>query len=341
VLLALLIGLLAGLGLALALERFDTRIRNRRAAEERFGLPVLAEIPAISRRRRKGVVTALYPISRAADAFRLLSVGIARWSPEKGHSSGNGKPAVRPPAPRTILVTSAEPREGKTTVAANLAAAYAEVGNKVLVLSCDLRRPAIHKVLGVADRPGLTEALAATNGRVKGDRHLADLEPYLEPSSVSSVSVLPSGVASDRPGELLGSGKMQRLIRGVEQMADVVVIDSAPLLVASDVAPLLPQADAVLLVARAGKTRGEIATRAAYLLQRLGAPVVGVALNDARGFSASFYRRRFYRPTRGRSKAAKKAVSQTSEKAGSNASATDPVEAEMTDKAVGDWSGSE
>ncbi|MEO8424768.1 MAG: hypothetical protein ABI595_12770 [Actinomycetota bacterium] len=148
VLLASLFGLLAGIALALVLERFDTRIRSSRSAEEAFGLPVLAEIPTIRRRRRRGdVVTEGYPLSRAAGAFRLLQVGLARWTSAKGSEGAT-----------TILVTSPEARDGKTTVAANLAVAYAQGGSRVLVVSCDLRRPAIHSAFGVSLEPGLTDA---------------------------------------------------------------------------------------------------------------------------------------------------------------------------------------
>ena len=129
--------------LALVLERFDTRIRSPAAAEDAFGLPVLAEVPAISRGRRGTIVTASHPSSRAADAFRLVGVG------DRAMDTGT----VRRRA-NTILVTSPEARDGKTTVAANLAVAYAQAGSRVLVVSCDLRRPAIHELFGVDEQPG-------------------------------------------------------------------------------------------------------------------------------------------------------------------------------------------
>lgn len=122
-LIAALIGLLAGLALALVLERFDTRIRSSNAAEEAFGVPVLAEVPAIIRRRRKGVVLASHPLSRAADAFRLVEAGTARWGPNESEADENGNHTAA-----TILITSPEARDGKTTVAANLAVAYAQGG---------------------------------------------------------------------------------------------------------------------------------------------------------------------------------------------------------------------
>jgi capsular exopolysaccharide synthesis family protein len=295
VLLALLVGLLAGLALALVVERFDTKIRTRQAAEDAFGLPVLAEIPAIPRRRRKMVVTASHPFSRAANAFRLVGLGTTRWASD-GQATGNGADAPRSPA-RTILVTSPEARDGKTTVAANLATAYAQTGSRVLVVSCDLRRPAIHEMFGVPDQPGLADILESANGDLESGAPL-DIASYLEPCSVVRVAVLPSGGTPERPGELLGSPKMQRFLERLKKITDVVVLDCAPLVVASDVVPLLPQVDGVVLVARARKTREALAGTTATLLERLGANNAGVVLNDARDFSIPLAKRRMYRPPR-------------------------------------------
>ena len=293
-----LLGLLAGVALALVLERFDSRIRSAVAAEKAFGLPVLAEVPAIARRRRDKVVTATHPYSRAADAFRLVGVGTARWS-ANGHTS-NAKPAAQ-----TILVTSPEARDGKTTVAANLAVAYAQAGSRVLVVSCDLRRPAIHESFGVAIQPGLTDALQSSNGNLDLKASL-DLAPYVEPCSIVRIGIVPSGVTPDHPGELLGSPMMQQFIERLKRVTDVVILDCAPLVVASDVVPLLPLADGVVLVARAGRTREELAGNAATLLERLGATNAGVVLNDAREFSIPLAKRRMYRPTRKMTKAARR-----------------------------------
>ena len=151
----------------------------------------------------------------------------------------------------TILVTSPEARDGKTTVAANLAAAYAQAGKRVLVISCDLRRPAIHEMFGVAERPGLTDVLRSMDH----DGETLKVAPYLKPCSILRVAVLPGGTATDRPTELLGSAAMRRLVERLKQITDVVILDCAPLVVAGDVVPLLPMADGVVVVARAGKTR--------------------------------------------------------------------------------------
>ena len=171
------------------LERFDTRLRTSKRAEEAFGLPVLAEVPAISAGAGKGVVMASHPYSRAADAFRLVQVGTARWTSADGNGNGhaNGDGAPRPSRATTILVTSPEARDGKTTVAANLAVAYAQAGHRVLVVSCDLRRPAIREVFGVAGQPGLSTRCDRRTV-VPDPTATIGWPPYLEPCSVLRVS---------------------------------------------------------------------------------------------------------------------------------------------------------
>ena len=206
---------------------------------------------------------------------------------------------------KTFLITSPEARDGKTTVAANLAVAYAQAGSRVLVVSCDLRRPAIHEAFGVDGQPGLADLLERSNGEADA-ASVPDLATYLEPCSVVRVAVIPSGVASEHPGDLLGSAKMQRFLERLKKITDVIILDCAPLVVASDVVPLLPQADGVIVVARARKTRRELARSTAALLQRMGAPTAGVVLNDAREFSIPLAKRRMYRPTRQMRKAAKR-----------------------------------
>ena len=281
VLLAALFGLLLGILLALVLERFDTRLRSTERAEEAFGMPVLAEVPTIPVGRREGVVTATHPYSRAANAFRLVQVGTARWTAaERGAT--------------TILVTSAEARDGKTTVAANLAAAYAQAGNRVLVVSCDLRRPAIHEKFGVSEEPGLTDVLRSMDH----DGESLKASPYLKPCSILRVAVLPSGRTTDRPSEILGSAAMRQLAERLRKITDVVILDCAPLVVAGDVMPLLPMADGVVVVARAGKTRHGVAARIGTLLERQGFVEAAVVMNDAREFSIPLAKRGMYRPSR-------------------------------------------
>jgi capsular exopolysaccharide synthesis family protein len=262
-----ILGLLAGAGIALVLERIDTRIRSKRDAERYFGSPVISEIPPISRKAKAPPITAAEPRSPHAEAFRLLGESLVGADGGPSHGS-NGE------AGRAIMVTSPGPGEGKTTVVANLAAALAEVGNRVLVLSCDFRHPGIHEIYPMENRAGLAEALQSSNGA-------AVLDGAVRETAIRRVRVVPSGDPPERPSGLLSSPRMERALGEARRLADVVLIDTPPLLTASDAAHLVHDVDGVLLVSRAGRTTAEHAQRAKDLLARLDAPLMGVALNGS------------------------------------------------------------
>lgn len=278
-LIAAILGLLLGVVIALLLERLDTRIRSKDAAEESYHLPVLAEIPSIPRRRRRSVVAGLFPRAPASNAFRLLAAALQFGRHEvaaRPAAAGTGTPtapgAAGRNAPETILVTSAVPGEGKSTVVSNLAATFAEVGKRVVVLSCDFQHPTLHRTFGINRGPGLAEVL-------EGDGAV-DLESALQDTQVQRVRVASTGFAPEKTAALLGSDRMRQLLAKARDVADIVLIDTAPVLAAGDWTQLLPEVDSVLLVARAGKTDASTADRTAETLAILQAPVVGVALND-------------------------------------------------------------
>jgi capsular exopolysaccharide synthesis family protein len=263
-----LLGLLAGIVIAIAVGRLDTKIRTKRSAEERFAAPVLAEVPVIGRRGRRGVVAAGKP-SRAAEEFRLLGSELSLWFAAQ---DGNGSSAKRHAT--TVLVTSPGPSEGKTTVVANLAATLAEMGRKVLVLSCDFHRPAVHALFSLPNDRGLADVLTSdTEGPL--------LDGIVKPTAFPNVEVVVSGKAPSSASELLSSDRMRTALDEARGLADVILLDTPPVLVASDATYLLPEVDAVLIVARAAHTEADLAERASELLHRMGAPVRGVVLNQA------------------------------------------------------------
>jgi capsular exopolysaccharide synthesis family protein len=284
-LIAAAIGLLLGLAIALLLERIDTRLRTKPATEEAYGLPVLAVIPTVGRKRRDTIVTETAPRGAAANSFRLLEAALQLGRQDSSvHVAGNGKGG----GPRTILVTSGEPREGKSTVVANLAVAFAEVGKRVVVVCCDYRHPTLHATFGVEHEFGLTDALEAEAG--------TDLEPLIQDTAIERVRVLATGRVPSRPGMLFGSERVRQVLASLRSVADVVLIDTAPVLAASDWTQLLPQVDAVAVVARAGKTDAGSARRTAEVLLLLQAPVVGVVLNAVpRGLIRQATDRSWYR----------------------------------------------
>ena len=289
--LAGLLGLISGIILVFVLDRFDSRIRDRKTAEQHFGAPVLAEIPFVPRwKRRSDRIESLEePRSGTADAYRIVAAMLSMPSPKGGNGDapwGNGSSGPL----RRVLVTSPGPSDGKTTVAANLAAVFGARGTKTTVFSCDLRRPRIHRLFGVANFHGLSDALSLDEqGRVD----VASAQSPVAPN----VRVVPSGPPPEEPGELLGSLHMREVLAKAQLEADVLVIDTAPILTTSDAAHLVTQVDAVLIVARAGRTTAEVAQRTSELMNRLGAPVKGVILNAASELSVPrrYYSYRYYR----------------------------------------------
>jgi capsular exopolysaccharide synthesis family protein len=217
--------------------------------------------------------------------FRLLEAALQLGRQDGAlHASGNGKGA----APKTIVVTSGEPREGKSTVVANLAATFAEVGKRVVVVCCDYRHPTLHATFDVEHEPGLTDALEEGGG--------VDLDGLIQDTAIEGVRVLATGAVPDKPGTLFGSERVRQVIAGLRSIADVVLIDTAPVLAASDWTQLIPAVDAVVVVARAGQTDAGSARRTGEVLLLLQAPVVGVVLNAVpRGLIRQATDRSWYR----------------------------------------------
>ncbi|MGH9195455.1 MAG: CpsD/CapB family tyrosine-protein kinase, partial [Acidimicrobiia bacterium] len=255
--------------LALFLERMDTSIRTRAAAEREFGNPVLAEVgdllpgTGLSGRQLD---------ARNSDRFRLLAAQIA----------SNGSRTLATRGDRTalsILVTSPGPEEGKTTIAALLANALAEIGRKVLVVSADLRDPEIDRLFSVTSSPGLTDALESQDQDPLGQRVVTTDVPGLE--------LLPSGEATDRPTQLLASPRMGKVFAQARARADAVIIDSSPILASGDAVLLLNHADLILVVARSGVTNAEAAGSTSQILDRMGSSRWGVILNGVKSADAT------------------------------------------------------
>jgi Mrp family chromosome partitioning ATPase len=286
-LLAAAVALLLGFGLAIALDRSDTRLRTRQAAEAHFGLPVLAEIPLFSlpTRHRKLVVSdEPDSIKIKAESYRTLRTAImlyrrrdaaereAEASPSYRAPVGTmgtvGTVATVAPDRSIIMVTSAGPGDGKTTTAANLAVAYAESGRSVLVLSCDLWRSGVARHFGVKLGRGISDILAADDD--------PPLEEFVRDTSTPGVRVVTAGLAIRRPGGRLLAE--QRLIERARGLADIVILDTAPILSAALTRELATMVDAVVVVARVGRTTAGEAERCGDLLDQLGAPALGLVL---------------------------------------------------------------
>ncbi|MER5866721.1 AAA family ATPase [Kitasatospora sp. NPDC002040] len=283
--LAVVLGLALGVVAALMLSRMDTRVRTRNGTEEAFNLPVIGEIPQLSRRHRRlrDPLVVARPSDPGAEAFRSLRSTLLLTGPPSlaaQLAEGNLNPAelvsrrLAQPAP-VILVMSGRSGDGRTTTVANLAAALAETGREVLVLDCDFRHPQAHEHFGVGGGPGMAELLSG--------EQLPELDDLIRRTNVDGVHLITGGNATAYPAALvLRAGEVLRRAR---RHADVVLIDSSPLLHANDAYDLVRHADAVLVTVRAGNVTPEQADRVSELLSRTGVPVAGVALLGTLGTS--------------------------------------------------------
>lgn len=173
---------------------------------------------------------------------------------------------------RTILVTSAAPEQGKSTVLANLAIVEAQAGRQVIIVDADLRRPRQHELFGLVNSQGLTTMLAEENGLQ---------QPPLQATAVPGLQVLTSGPQPPLPAEMLASERMGRAIAALAARADLVLFDAPPVVAVTDAAILASQVDGVLLVIHADRTRREHAQRAQQLLEKVNAHIIGSVLNNA------------------------------------------------------------
>jgi signal peptidase I len=259
----------AGCAVALVAERIDGRLRSRNAAEEAFGLPVLAVVPAVE---GDGVVAATEPLSPAADAFRDVRTSLARLGrPPARHGAGRGAPLELTSA----VVTSSGAGEGKTTTAVNLAAVVAETGKSVLVIDCDMRAPDAHGHLGVDPGPGLSDVLLGA----------ASLDQVAVPTSVPGVRLVGAGRPTQNPAALLA--RQHDFVALARMLADFVVLD-APALSVHDTSELVWMVDAVVVACRTGVTTVDAAEHAHEVLGLLGSPPAGVVMlaapeKDGRG----------------------------------------------------------
>src|SRR5512143_174015 len=258
---------------ALARESADTRVRSREELVRLTELPLLASIPRMRltngfRREAAGriegrLVLRHAPRSPAAEAYRALRTNVA--------FAGNGN---RQPL-KSIVVTSAEPMDGKTTTAVNLSVTLAEQGHRVVLIEADQRRPVLHKVLHTERAPGLSDLLVGA-APLERTLHAIALPDF----ATGTFHFTPAGHAPPNPAELLGSAAMQELLVTLGERFDTVVIDTPPLCVVTDAAVVGARADGVLMVARMGATHGDALQRSVEEMRGLGARVVGTVLTD-------------------------------------------------------------
>ncbi len=256
-LLAAVVGAMLAVGIAFLIEYLDDSVHTPQDVDTALHLPTLGTIvrmQAVNPADRLVVYHA--PRSPVAEAYRSLRTNV--------QFSNVDRPS------KVILVTSANPMEGKSTTAANLAATMAQSGLSVVLVDGDMRRPSLHRIFETHNNLGLTNALLDDQVHLNGS---------LQDTKIPNLRLLPTGPLPPNPSELLGSQRMQRLIAHLRERFDAVIIDSPPVLAVTDPAVLVPQMDGVILVVGAGETRRETAQRAVDTLTQVGARFLGVALN--------------------------------------------------------------
>ncbi len=277
--LGLVIGLLLGVGAAVLIDGMNTSIKRRDDIQRVMQIPGLAVIPRLMETTGQGRIARALPRlrsngngTRRSRADGLVTIHDARSSGAEAYRtlSTNLIFSQAVQALRTLVVTSASPGEGKTTTAANLAVSFAQQGMRVLIVDCDLRRSRLHKVFSVPREPGLTDVII---GQVEQDAVIRE-------TSVPGLSVLSSGQLPPNPSELLGGQRMQKVLASLSEAFDLILLDTPPLLAASDGAILATLADGVVIVVKAGATEQEAAQQAMQQLTAVGARVVGAVLND-------------------------------------------------------------
>jgi capsular exopolysaccharide synthesis family protein len=274
-LLAVAVGSLLAVGVAFLIEYLDDTVKIPQDLQP-MGLTVLAMVQRVNQDGRNSMPQ-LYavnqPKSLAAEAYRTLRTNL--------QFSSLDRPL------RSLVVTSAVATEGKTTTAANLAVVMAQAGKRVVLVDGDLRRPSTHRLFDLSNEAGLTTALV---------EDLDALGGFLQATEVENLRVLAAGPVPPNPQELLGSQRMEDLLHKLEEEADVIVLDTPPILVVADASVLSARTDGVLVVVNTGRTRRAAVQQAVDGLRQVGAQLLGCVLNmvSTRGGRSSHYYYSYY-----------------------------------------------
>jgi len=267
--LAGILGLLLAGGLVMLLEYLDDTIKTPENLQATTGLATLGGVPRLAGKQSNGGLLlndAMRARSSAGEAYRVVRTNLEFASIDHEVKS--------------ILVTSSSAGEGKSTTAANLAIVQAQAGKQVILVDADLRKPALHRMLGISNRQGLTSALMSES---------VDLNGTLQPSSVPGLRVMTSGPIPPNPAELLGATRFSDLLQHLESMADLVIIDSPPTSAVTDPIVLSSRVDGVLMVVDSGRTRSGTVQQTVGSLAKSGTPLLGGVLNKMTKRSGEYY----------------------------------------------------
>jgi capsular exopolysaccharide synthesis family protein len=277
VVIGFILSLVAGIGLAFLLDFLDDTVKSLDDIDRYIHLPALALIPTHTERAKLAAppagpqnLSALALVddvrSPIAEAYRHLRTSLLL------SSAGN--------PPKTILVTSSQPSEGKTTTAINTAFMLAQTGAEVLIIDCDLRRPRLHVHFDVGNARGITNYLAGET----------DIDALVQPyEKLPNLKLLTSGPAPPNPAELIGSDEMRKLLTQLDARFTHIIIDSPPAISFTDASILSTMVDGVILVVHGGRSSRAVVRRAKQQLIDVGANIFGVVLNNVKLDSQDYY----------------------------------------------------
>jgi non-specific protein-tyrosine kinase len=269
--LAGIMGLMLVVGVIFLIEYLDDTIKTPEEAVVKLNVPVIGVIARIKNNKVDVPFVFENPRSPVTEAFRTLRTNIQFASVEKPI--------------QTILITSPTPGEGKTLVAANLAVVMAQGGKRVILADFDLRKPHIHTLMDRSNRLGLSDLFI---------RDPLTLDGVLRSWQDMPLLIITSGGLPPNPAELLSSGKLKQILEGLKSQADVIILDTPPVIAVTDSVILAAQSDAVILVVEPKRTRIGIARQALEQLKRANARVIGLVFNDVILGGSSYYASDYY-----------------------------------------------
>ena len=288
-----------GIGLALFFEYLDDTVHSTQEVERVLHLPALAVIPAMGSAMRRPLIASKTALQKqngnGANNDELLIKADSRSPLAEAYRQMRTSVLLSTAgrAPKSLLVTSSLPGEGKTTTAVNTAISLAQTGASVVIIDADMRRPRLQSIFHVAARDGLSSILSS-------DVSETDMLAMIETDEESGIDVLSSGPIPPNPAELLGSDQMRRLMTALQGRYTHVVVDSPPVSSFTDGVLISTMVDGVLLVVHGGKSSRHIVRRSKQLLNDVGAKVLGVVLNNVNlqshdyYYYQSYYGRKYY-----------------------------------------------